>query len=81
MLILLLSFLYDATDEADNLYIITSYDNWNLDKAILMKKNADGSFIASCDYPLGTKLEFKICRSKAWTDVEKGYLEGRNSKS
>lgn len=64
--------LYDATDEADNLYIITSYDNWNLDKAILMKKNADGSFIASCDYPLGTKLEFKICRSEAWTDVEKG---------
>ena len=64
--------LYEATNAAEELYIITSHSNWDLKQAVKMKKHADGTFTASMSYPKNTLLEFKICRSQNWTDVEKG---------
>lgn len=64
--------LYEATDAAEELYIITSHSNWDLKQAVKMKKHADGTFTASMSFPKNTLLEFKICRSQNWTDVEKG---------
>ena len=64
--------LYEATGEAKDLYIITSYSNWDPKKAVKMKANPDNSFTATIAFPKGTALEFKICRSKNWKDVEKG---------
>lgn len=64
--------LYEATDAAEELYIITSYTNWDVNQAVKMKRHADGSFTASISFPKNTLLEFKICRSQNWSDVEKG---------
>ena len=64
--------LYEATNAAEELYIITNYTDWNLSQAVKMKKHADGTFTASMSFPKNTLLEFKICRSQNWTDVEKG---------
>lgn len=64
--------LYEATNAAEELYIITSHSNWDLKQAVKMKKHADGTFTASMSFPKNTLLEFKICRSQNWTDVEKG---------
>ncbi len=64
--------LYEAQNQAEGLYIISSFYNWDEAKAIPMKKCADGAFIASMEVPANTALEFKICRSKNWKDVEKG---------
>lgn len=64
--------LYEATNQAEDLFIITSYSNWDLQQAVKMHKNADSSFTASMTFPKNTLLEFKICRSQNWNDVEKG---------
>ncbi len=64
--------LYEATGKAKDLYIITSYSNWDPKKAVKMKANPDNTFTASMSFPKGTALEFKICRSANWKDVEKG---------
>lgn len=64
--------MYEAVGAADDLYIITSYTNWDPMEAVPMQKNADTTFTATMSFPKGTALEFKICRSKNWTDVEKG---------
>ena len=64
--------LYEATNAAEDLYIITSHTDWDLTQAVKMKKHADGTFTASISFPKNTLLEFKICRSQNWADVEKG---------
>ena len=64
--------LYEATDAAEDLYIITSHTDWDLTQAVKMKKHPDGTFTASMSFPKNTLLEFKICRSQNWSDVEKG---------
>ncbi len=64
--------LYEAVGAAGDLYIVTSFNNWNPDEAVKMHRNADDTFTASMSFPKGTALEFKICRSKNWMDVEKG---------
>lgn len=64
--------LYEATDKASDLFIITSYSNWDPKKAVKMHKNPDNTFTASMSFPENTHLEFKICRSANWKDVEKG---------
>ena len=64
--------LYCAMNEADNLYIVTNYTNWNLKDAVKMNKIADNLFDANMTFPEGTYLEFKICRSESFKDVEKG---------
>lgn len=63
---------YCAQYKADELYIVTNYANWDLSKAIKMKKISDNEFVGVDFYPKGTKLEFKICREKNWENVEKG---------
>ena len=37
-----------------------------------MTKHADNTFTATMSFPKNTMLEFKICRSQNWSDVEKG---------
>ena len=64
--------LYEATNAAEDLYIITSHSEWDLTQAVKMKKHPDGTFTASMSFPKNTFLEFKICRSQNWSDVEKG---------
>lgn len=64
--------MYEAYDSATDLYIISNYANWDPKKAIKMHKNADNTFEAKASYPKDTKLEFKICKSANWSDVEKG---------
>ena len=64
--------LYEATNAAEELYIITSYTEWDVNQAVKMEKHPDGSFTASMTFPKNTILEFKICKSKNWSDVEKG---------
>lgn len=64
--------MYEAKNQADNLYIITSYDDWDLSKAIKMDKHADNTFTASKEFDAYTNLEFKICRAQNWENVEKG---------
>lgn len=64
--------LYEATNAADELYIITSHSDWNLKEAVKMTKHADNTFTATMSFPKNTMLEFKICRSQNWSDVEKG---------
>ena len=64
--------LYEATNAADELYIITSHTDWDLTQAVKMKKHPDGTFTAKMSFPKNTMLEFKICRSQNWSDVEKG---------
>ena len=64
--------LYEATNAADELYIITSHTDWNLKEAVKMTKHADNTFTATMSFPKNTMLEFKICRSQNWSDVEKG---------
>lgn len=63
--------LYEATNQAEHLYIITNYTNWDLKQAVLMEKHPD-RFTATISFPKNTPLEFKICRSDNWQDVEKG---------
>ncbi len=64
--------LYEAENQANNLYIITNYSNWDVKKAVLMKQVANNVFTATISFPKNTPLEFKICRTKNWSDVEKG---------
>lgn len=64
--------LYCATNEAEDLYIITNYMNWDPIFAVKMDKINDNQFEANMSFPEGTKLEFKICRSESFKDVEKG---------
>lgn len=64
--------LYEAQGQADHLYIVTNTMAWNPASAIPMKKNKLGIFSATATFPKNTHLEFKICRSKDWKDVEKG---------
>lgn len=63
--------LYEASNQAEQLYIITNYSNWDLSQAVLMDKQLD-RFTATISFPKNTPLEFKICRSDSWQDVEKG---------
>ncbi len=64
--------LYDAKGAAKKLYIITNLSSWDPSKAIPMKKQKDGSFLANFNVPKNTHLEFKICKEEAWENVEKG---------
>jgi predicted transport protein len=64
--------LYCATNEADKLFIVTNYNNWDPKSAVMMTKVNDNLFVADISFPEGTKLEFKICRSESFKDVEKG---------
>lgn len=64
--------LYCATNQAQELFIITNYYNWDLAKAVKMEKIDDNTFQGFDFYPEGTKLEFKICRATNWENVEKG---------
>lgn len=64
--------LYCAYGKADNLYILTNYNNWDLKQAVKMDKINDNEFSANISFPEGTKLEFKVCRSESFKDVEKG---------
>ena len=64
--------LYCAMNEADNLFIVTNYNNWNFKNAVKMNKVSDNLFEANMTFPEGTNLEFKICRSESFNDVEKG---------
>jgi len=64
--------LYCAMNEADNLFIVTNYNNWNFKNAVKMNKISDNLFEANMEFPEGTNLEFKICRSESFNDVEKG---------
>ncbi|MDE6661243.1 MAG: hypothetical protein K2J93_05430, partial [Anaeroplasmataceae bacterium] len=64
--------LYAAQGKANKLYIVTNQTGWNVDKAIPMLRNIDGSFSAVAEFPKGTHLEFKICKNANWNDVEKG---------
>lgn len=63
---------YEAQQDTKSLYILSNFTNWNPDLAVKMTRNADDTFTATVAYPKGTNLEFKICRSEKWTDVEKG---------
>ena len=63
---------YCAEYQADELYIVTNYANWDLSKAVKMKRISDNEFVGVDFYPKGTKLEFKICRARNWENVEKG---------
>ncbi len=64
--------LYCATNEADDLYIVTNTNNWDPKLAVKMNKINDNLFDANIKFPEGTKLEFKILRSDSFKDVEKG---------
>ena len=64
--------LYCAENEASDLYIVSNIDNWNFAKAVHMNKVNSNRFEASISYPEGTNLEFKVCRSESFKDVEKG---------
>lgn len=63
---------YDAIGEAKKLYVITNYNNWDLDKAIKMEKLSKDEFFAEGYFPAGYELKFKIVKSLNWNDVEKG---------
>ncbi len=63
---------YEAKDQAQQLFIISNYANWDERLAVKMNKTADNCFEAVIAYPKGTHLEFKICRSTDWQGVEKG---------
>lgn len=64
--------IYEAKGQASKLYIVTNTTNWDLNQAIPMKKNKDGSFSATASFIKGTHLEFKICKALDWIGVEKG---------
>lgn len=64
--------IYEAAGKAKQLFIITNVDQWNVKKGIPMHANKDGSFSATKEFPMGTHLEFKICKGSSWKDVEKG---------
>ncbi|MBR4496807.1 MAG: hypothetical protein IKP12_06725 [Acholeplasmatales bacterium] len=64
--------LYCATNEAEDLYIITNQTNWDPKKATKMVRVETNLFEANMKFAEGTKLEFKICRSDSFADVEKG---------
>ncbi len=63
---------YAAKNAADELYIITSYTNWDVHEAVLMDRKDTTTFVADMSFPKGTTLEFKICRADNWRNVEKG---------
>lgn len=63
---------YEAKGAANQLYVITNYNHWNFNEAVMMKKNPDDTFEVTLFFPKGTNLEFKICRSSNWENVEKG---------
>lgn len=64
--------LYCATNEAEDLYIVTNYMNWDPIFAVKMDKIDNNLFEANMIFPEGTNLEFKVCRSNSFNDVEKG---------
>lgn len=64
--------LFNAEQGAENLFILTNYANWSPQLALKMVQEETNLFTCEGVYPKGTKLEFKICRSQSWDDVEKG---------
>lgn len=66
------SLVYDAKNKADNLYLVTNYDDWSFNKAIKMTKLDDNSFICEKEFQEGYPLEFKIVSDLNWENVEKG---------
>ena len=64
--------LYAAKNQAEELYIITNTNDWDVNKALKMNKTSDNTFEADMFFEKDTYLEFKICRSANWEDVEKG---------
>ena len=66
------SLVYDAQNTAKDLYIITNYDDWNLNKATKMTKVNDNYFVCDKEFKEGYPLEFKIVSDLTWDNVEKG---------
>lgn len=64
--------LYDAKNTADNLYIVTNTNDWNVEKAVKMNKTSDNTYEADMLFAKDTYLEFKICKDLSWDAVEKG---------
>lgn len=64
--------LYEAEHEAESLFIVTNLSAWDPLAAIPMVYQEDGTFTAEISVPVNTHLEFKVCRSEDWKDVEKG---------
>lgn len=64
--------VFDATNAASDLYVITSHTGWDFNQAVKMDKQDENTFTATLALPKDTALEFKVCKSKNWTDVEKG---------
>ena len=56
---------------ANDLYVITNFVDWNPDKAIKMDYE-NGQFTLTEFYPRGFDLEFKITSNPGWEGVEKG---------
>ncbi|MBQ7641706.1 MAG: hypothetical protein IJS83_04480 [Acholeplasmatales bacterium] len=55
----------------DDLYLITNFTNWSVDKAIKLNRVED-YFIVDAKFPKNFDLEFKISLNKDWYGVEKG---------
>lgn len=64
--------LYEATARAESLYLVLSTNNWDILHAVQMEKQDDNTFAQEILVPKNTHLEFKICKSNSWIDVEKG---------
>ncbi len=64
--------LFEATSKATDLYLVLSTNNWDVMHALKMNKEDENTFRSEILVPKNTHLEFKICRSNSWADVEKG---------
>lgn len=64
--------LYEATSKASDLYLVLSTNNWDITHALKMNKEDENTFRSEILVPKNTHLEFKICKSNSWDDVEKG---------
>ena len=64
--------LYRAKNNADELYIVTNTNNWDMSKAYKMTLTSENVFEANISFEKGTILEFKICKSLSFDGVEKG---------
>lgn len=56
---------------ADKLYLLSNYNNWNIEEAEEFERFGD-IFKLTKKYPRNFKLEFKVSYSKSWDGVEKG---------
>ena len=64
--------IYNAKNNADELYVLTNTNNWDFDKAIKMEMVSENVFEANISVST-TNFEFKVCKALNWDNEVKNH--------